>query len=130
MCVGVCPGVWRASSVRSPSGIRSPSVMALTRVADRLPRRDDQRRPGDPAELRAAGHVVVVDVGLEHVAQARATVGEHGEHTIDVALRVDYHGVGAGEDRVAPVAELWRLDRRDLRGHPRTIPHAHANGPS
>ena len=100
------------------------------RVAHRLPRRDHERGARDPGEFGASRDVVIVDVGLDNVSQLRAPVGEHGEHAIDVPLRVDDDCPRAGEDDVAPVAQLRGFDRGDVRGHPRTIPHARANGPS
>ena len=69
-----------------------------------------------------------MDVGLDHMAEARTTLGEQGEHSVDIALRVHNNRLSACEDRVAPIAQLGGLDGRDVGRHPRTIPHAHANG--
>ena len=87
------------------------------RVADRLARRDDQRRPGEPAELTRPGDVVVMDMGFDHMAQAGSPVGEQFEHPIEVPLGVHHHCFAAGNDRVASIAQLWGLDGEDLRGH-------------
>ena len=67
MWVAVWPGVCRASSVMSPIGMRSSVCDRMSRVTNRLPCRDHVDRPGHPAQLRAARHVIVVDMGLEHV---------------------------------------------------------------
>ena len=58
-----------------------------------------------------------MDVGLDHMAQAGVPSGEQLEHPIDVPLRIHDHGLAAGDDRVASIAQLWGLDGEDLRGH-------------
>ena len=65
-----------------------------------------------------------MDVGLDNMAHVDVPSGEELEHAIDVPLRVNDHGLGAGDDCVASIAQLWGLDGEDLRGHVRTIPHA------
>jgi hypothetical protein len=65
-------------------------------------------------EPEAAGHVVVVDVRLEHVRDAQATRLGDGQHPVDVALRVDDHGDGAVVGDVGAVAERRGVQGDDL----------------
>ena len=73
-------------------------------------------RAGGAGQGQAAGDVVVVDVGLEHVGHRDPAVGGQGEYPVDVALRVDHERGRAVGDQIAPVAQRRRLDRHDV-GH-------------
>ena len=48
--------------------------------------------PGRAGQGQPAGEVVVVDVGLEHVADRDPTAGGRGQDPVDVPLRVDHEG--------------------------------------
>ena len=61
-------------------------------VGDRVVGVDAVLRADLLSEAEAPGDVVVVDVGLEHVRDAQPTRLGDGQHSVDVALRVDHHG--------------------------------------
>ena len=74
---------------------------------------DVVRRAGALGQGEAAGDVVVVDVGLEHVGEPHLVFIQDVQDAVDVALRVDHKGDLAVVDHVAAVAEGGRLDRDD-----------------
>ena len=74
-------------------------------------------------QLEAAGHVVVVDVGLDHVADLQPARGDQVQDAVEVALGVDHHGDLTVGGEVAPVAETRRLDRLDLDNAVRLLPY-------
>jgi hypothetical protein len=63
---------------------------------------------------QAAAHVVVVDVGLEHVGDAHPVLLGEGEDTVEVALRVDHQRDLAVIGEVAAVTKARGVDRNDL----------------
>ena len=70
---------------------------------------DDVGRAGQRRELASAGHVVVVEVGLEHVADAQVRGAGRVKVDIDVAARIDdggHAGVLVRDER-AEVAESF-----------------------
>ena len=77
---------------------------------------DEVRGAGALGQGQAAGDVVVVDVGLEHVADPHAFGGGQVEDAVDVALRVDHERHLPVVDEVAAVAQGRGLDRDDRRG--------------
>ena len=84
--------------------------------------RDDVLGAELGCERQAAGDVVVVDVGLQDVADGPAALRQDRQDTIDVALRVDHHGGAAGGHHVGAVPELGGGDDDDLwAGHCVTV---------
>lgn len=59
-------------------------------------------------EVSAAGDVIVVHVGLEHVREGQPPLVEDVEETSNVPLRVDHDGVIAEADDVRGIAETGR----------------------
>lgn len=65
---------------------------------------------GDAGQLKTAGHVVVVDVRLDHMGYRHTTPGRSGQHPVDVTGRIhdDRRPTAAGE--VAAVTQALQLD--------------------
>ena len=115
--MNVCPGVaMTLTRIDCPTGDH-------VAVGDRVPVERHRvggvhvvGRAGRAGQGQAAGDVVVVDVGLEHVGHRDPAAGGQREHPVDVALRVHHERDRAVGDQVAPVAQRRRLDRHDV-GH-------------
>jgi hypothetical protein len=65
-------------------------------------------------EFESSGHVVVVQVGFQHVSDADLVLVGEGEHAVDVALRIDDHGDAVVGDQIAAVTESGGFDDRDV----------------
>ena len=73
-------------------------------------------RSGPPGQLQAAAHIVVVQMGLEHVAEVQAPLGQHCLDPIDVALGIDSCGREAVYEQVAAITQRRRVNSDDLHG--------------
>ena len=62
----------------------------------------------------AARHIVVVDVGLDDMGHVEAVLMEHVEDAVDVALRIDDHGLRAVMRDVAAIPQRGGLDGDDV----------------
>ena len=90
--MNVCPGVAMARTrMCAPTSITSPSDRRLLEL-HRVGRVHVVRGARGPRQRQPAGHVVVVDVRLEHVGDAHAPLLRQGEHPVDVTLRIDHEG--------------------------------------
>ena len=76
-----------------------------------------------PGQRQAAGHVVVVDVGLEDVGDPHPTGRGQGQHAVDVPLRVDDERDFTVVRDIAAITERGRVDGDDF--HPGTRSAAH-----
>ena len=85
--------------------------------ADLLGCRDDVLGADLAGQREAAGHVVVVDVGFEHVRDLHVPGLRGGQDPVDVTLRVHDHSLRSVVDQVAAITEGRRLDGHDLE-HP------------
>ncbi|GAA3120586.1 hypothetical protein GCM10020254_79660 [Streptomyces goshikiensis] len=65
---------------------------------------------GQAGQVRAAGDVVVVDVGLHHVGDPHPAYGCRREDPVDVAGRVDRHRGSGAARQVAAVSQALGLD--------------------
>ncbi len=65
-------------------------------------------------QRQAAAHVVVVDVGLEHVGDPHPDRASRVDEPADVALRVDHDGHVAVVDEVAAIPQTSGLQGHDL----------------
>ena len=81
---------------------------------DRVGGVDVVRGAGRRGQGVAAGDVVVVDVGLEHVRDPHTGRCRRVQDAVDVALRVDHERDRAVVDQVAAVAEGGCVDREDV----------------
>lgn len=109
----VCPGV-ATTRIRMPCGLDHVAVGdAEVRVTHLLRRRQDVGRPQLLRQLEPAGHVVVVDVGLEDVAEAYSRRVQQHPDPVGVALRIHDQGHLAVVGEIAPVAQPRRLDDLD-----------------
>ena len=80
--------------------------------------RDDVFGAEGAGEFQPAGHVVVVDMGLENMGDRDAVLAGEVEDPVDVALRVDHRAAAVGADQVAAVAEAGCLDDGHVHGVP------------
>jgi len=80
-------------------------------------------RPGGPGQRQPAGHVVVVQMGLEHVGDPHTLGRGQVQHPVNIPLRIHHHGNVAVVREVAPVTQRGRVDRRDLDAGPRRAAH-------
>ena len=71
-------------------------------------------RPGGERQRQPAGHVVVVQVGLEDVGDPHPPGRGQGQHPVDVPLRVDDQGDLPVMREVTPVAQRGRVNGHDL----------------
>ncbi len=67
-------------------------------------------RPGRPRQRQPAGHVVVVQMGLEDVRDPHSPGRGQVQHPVDVALRVDDQGDLAVVREIATVTKSGRVD--------------------
>ena len=110
----VWPGVARAvTRILLPTSTVCASLIGEPLEGDLVGRVHVVRRAGAPGQCQPAGHVVVVDVGLEDVGEPDVVFLEQVQHPVDVALRVDHERDLAVVDEVAAVAQGGRLDRDD-----------------
>ena len=120
--LNVCPGVARArTTIDVPTGTSSVVGDRRAVVGHLIGGVDEV--PGSDAfgQGQAAGDVVVVDVGLEHVADPHALLGGQVEDAVDVALGIDHERHLAVVDEIAAITQgrgLDRDDRRDLLAGP------------
>jgi hypothetical protein len=117
-------GVAGGGEHRDPHPVADPDDVA---VAHRHPFEGDVvvgvdvvGRAGRLGQGEAAGHVVVVDVRLEHVGDPHARLGGQRQDAIDVALRVHHDGHFAVVGQVAAIAERGGVERNDGR-HRRSL---------
>src|SRR5690606_14909296 len=75
---------------------------------------DHVLRPHLARQRVAAGDVVVVDVRLEHVGDLQPTRGDEFQDAVDVALRVDDHGVPPVVREVTAVPQGGCVDDDDF----------------
>src|ERR671917_401052 len=81
-------------------------------------RRDHKIGVEPPSQLSAPRDVVVVEVRLQYVRRLHVSLGEHGEESTHVALRVDDQRVAVVDQYVAGVTEAGCPYRDDLHaGH-------------
>jgi hypothetical protein len=83
-------------------------------VADLIVGGDHVRRTGLSGKEVATGDVVIVDMGLDHVGDPQSVFGDDGQYPVDVALRVDDHGVVPIVGDIAAVAQRGCVERDDL----------------
>ena len=107
---------WRVHGGDGEAAGAEPGAVADTRPAERdvLGGRHDVGRPGRPGQRQAAGHVVVVDVGLQHVRDAHAMLGCDRQDPVDVPLGVDDDRCLAVVREVAAISQPGGLDGHDL----------------
>ena len=101
--MNVWPGVATAvTRIRGPMWKTSPSCTRGPRghVVGCI---DQVLRAGAAGQGKAAGDVVVVDVGLEDVGQPQALLLEQRQDAVNVALGVHHEGDLAVMDEVAAV---------------------------
>jgi hypothetical protein len=67
-----------------------------------------------PGQFQAAGDVVVVDVGLSHVRQRQAVLGEQFVDPVEVPLRIDDEGGRAVMGDIAAVTQSAGIQRDDV----------------
>ena len=89
----------------------------------RIGRVDVVGRPGGARQRQPAGHVVVVQVGLEDMGDPHPPGRGQVQHPVDVPLRVDDHGDLPVVRKVAPVAQRRRVNGHHLDAGSRR--HAH-----
>lgn len=75
--------------------------------------RDEVGGTGETGQFRAAGDVVVVDVGLDDVGYPHVAPGRRRDHPVHVARRVDGHRRPFTARQIAAVAESCHLDGVD-----------------
>ena len=104
-----------------PPGLDRGQVVDVYAVADPAAREGHLvvrvqvvRRSRRLGEREPAGEVVVVDVGLQHVADLQPALGDQVKDPVDVALGVHHDGDLAVGCEVAAVAETRGLDRLNL----------------
>ncbi len=68
---------------------------------------------GETGQLQTAGDVVVVQVGLGHVADAHPAPRRGGDHLVDVARRVDDDRATGAADQIAAIAQALGLQSVD-----------------
>jgi hypothetical protein len=86
-------------------------------------RRQDQLGAGPEGRLLPAGHVVVVQVGLEDETQVDVVLPGRGQEAVDVPLRIDQDALALVLEQVGLVPEPRRAERDDLHACPsRYIP--------
>jgi hypothetical protein len=74
--------------------------------------RENQVRPGLAGQVTAPTHIVVVNVGLEHVGDRQP--GYCTEEPVDVALRIDHDCRLLVSEDICCVSQTGSADRFDL----------------
>ena len=111
----VCPGVASTLHPQHRADLDDVAIFHRNPVeGHRVGRVDVVGRPGGPGQRQPAGHVVVVQMGLEHVGDPHSAGRGQVQHTVDVPLRIHHHGDVPVMREVAPVAQRGRIDRHDL----------------
>jgi hypothetical protein len=129
LCDGVGDmGIGMAGRVDHAHGQRPDAQLVAVRdapglVADLGPGGHRVGGPVPEGEGTAAGHVVVVEMGLEHGPEAKPAVREHALDPVDVALGIDRDGPAVGDGEVGAVPERRGLQGDDLDPGP-NIRHA------
>ena len=88
-------------------------------VTDVVAGRNDVLRPCRPGQFEATGHIVVVQMGFEHVRDTNSELADASDYPVDVTLRIDDDRGSAIEHHIASVAQARGFD--DLYAHTLTL---------